>query len=257
MRSALIGFTGFVGGNLDRQYNFTDKYNSKNINEIDGQEFDLVVCAAARAEKWRINQEPEVDKAQLDELKAHLKTIKTKLFVLISTVDVYKRPVDVDEDTSIDLEDLHPYGKHRYELEQFCRQQFPNCLIMRLPGLFGPGLKKNVIFDLLHDNNIEKIHHAGTFQYYNVGHIWQDIQTALENHLTLVNITSEPIRTDEIAKLAFDMEFTNEPEGVNPGLYDFTSKYADKYGGSNGYTFSKEKVLQEIKDFVDAEKAAA
>ena len=50
--TALIGNTGFVGGNLLRQQPFDALFNSKNIDDIAGRSFDLVVCAGVRAEKW-------------------------------------------------------------------------------------------------------------------------------------------------------------------------------------------------------------
>ncbi len=255
MSAALIGYTGFVGGNLNEQGDFSATFNSKNIGEIDDQTFDLVVCSAARAEKWRINQDPEKDLDEINELINHLKTIHTKKLVLISTIDVYKNPINVDEDTPIDTDGLHAYGKNRYYLEQFCKDNFKDVLIVRLPGLFGNGLKKNVIYDLLHDNNVDRIHHAGSFQYYNLDYIWRDIQTAIKSNLSLVNFATEPVRTDEIANRAFGIEFTNEPEGTVAGSYDFHTKYASVYGKSGSYMYTKAEEIADIKAFVDREKA--
>lgn len=255
MNAALIGYTGFVGSNLDEQGDFTAKFNSKNIGEIDGSSFELVVCSAARAEKWRINQEPEKDLYEIEMLINHLKTIQAKKFVLISTIDVYKKPVNVDEDTQIDTDGLHAYGRNRYLLEQFCQNHFNNVLIVRLPGLFGNGLKKNVIYDLLHNNNVNRIHHAGSFQYYNLDYIWRDIQKAIKNNLSLVNFATEPVRTDEIAKGAFGIEFSNKPEGVSAGSYDFHTKYAGIYGKSGPYIYTKAEEIADIKEFVNREKA--
>lgn len=249
MKTALIGYTGFVGSNLAAQHAFDDLYNSSNIQNIEGKEYDLIVSAGARAEKWRINQEPEKDLAEIKGLIDHLKGVKAKQFVLISTVDVYKTPIGVDEDTPIDVEGLHAYGKNRYVLEQFVRNTYDG-LIVRLPGLFGPGLKKNVIFDLLHNNNVDRIHRAGSFQYYNLEYIWKDICTALDNKLKLVNLATEPVRTDEIVKYCFGIDFTNEPEGVGAGSYDLQSIHARLFGGSNRYLYSKQQELEDIKSFV-------
>lgn len=253
MKTALIGYTGFVGSNLATQHTFDDLYNSSNIQDIEGKEYDLIVSAGARAEKWRINQEPEKDLAEIMGLINHLKRVKTKKFVLISTVDVYKIPVGVDENTPIDTEGLHPYGKNRYVLEQFVRDAYDG-LIVRLPGLFGPGIKKNVIYDLMHDNNVDRIHHAGSFQYYNLEYIWKDICVALDNNLKLVNLATEPVRTDEIAKHCFGIDFTNVPEGVSAGSYDIRSVYAGDFGGSSGYLYSRQQELNDIRAFVEKYK---
>lgn len=254
MKNALIGYTGFVGGNLEAQGSFDDLYNSKNIAEIEGKQYDLVVSAANRAEMWRINQEPEKDLAEINDYIEHIKKVKIGKLVLISTVGVYKNPNDADEDTPIETEGLLPYGVNRYYLEQFCRDNF-DTTIVRLPGLFGNGLKKNVIFDLLHDNNVEKIHKDGVYQYYNLDNIWKDINVALDNGLPLVNLATPPVSTEEVARHAFGVDFTNAPEDVKPAYWDMQSKYADVYGGEGRYLYTKQQELDDIKAFVEREKA--
>jgi hypothetical protein len=249
MKTALIGYTGFVGSNINAQNTFSDTYNTSNIEAIEGQSYDLVVSAANGAEMWRINQEPEKDRAQIEGFIERIKTVKIKKLVLISTVGVYKHPIDVDEDTPIDIDGLPPYGVNRYYLEQFCADNF-DALIVRLPGLFGPGLKKNVIYDLLHDNNVDRIHRGGLYQYYNLANIWKDIEIALDNNISLINFATEPVRTDAIAKEAFGIDFTNEPEGVTPASFDMRSKHAKLYGPSDNYLYSKKQELDDIKAFV-------
>ncbi len=254
MKTAIIGYTGFVGSNIDSQYQFDDKYNSSNIADIEGKEYDLVVCAANRAEMWRINQEPEVDRAEIDAFIEHIGKVKIKKLVLISTVGVYKNPNGATEDTPIDTNGLLPYGVNRYHLEQFCQDTF-DTTIVRLPGLFGNGLKKNVIYDLLHDNMVEKIHANGTYQYYNLDNIWKDISIAIDNSLPIVNLATPPVATREVAKVAFGIdEFNNAPEGVSPAFWDMHSKYADIYGGEGDYLYTKEQELADITHFVERER---
>lgn len=252
-KSALIGYTGFVGGNIEKQHEFDDLYNSGNIAEIEGKEYDLVVSAANRAEMWRINQEPEKDLAEIEDYINHIKRAKISKLVLISTVGVYKDPNGADEDTEIDTDGLLPYGQNRYYLEQFCRENFPTTIV-RLPGLFGSGLKKNVIFDLLHGNNVDKIHKDGTYQYYNLDNIWKDIETALKNGLPLVNLATPPVTTEEVAEHAFGIDFDNVPDGVKPAFWDMHSKHAALYGGAGNYLYSKQQELDDIKAFVERER---
>lgn len=255
MKTALIGYTGFVGGNIAAQHEFDDVYNSKNIADIEGQEYDLVVSAANRAEMWRINQEPEKDLAEINEFIDHIKKVKIKKLVLISTVGVYKNPNGANEDTPIETDGLTPYGLNRHHLEQFCTENF-DTTIVRLPGLFGEGLKKNVIFDLLNDNNVDRIHKDGVYQYYNLANIWKDIQVALDNNLPLVNLATPPVSTEEVARECFGIEFTNEPTDVKPAFWDMHSKYADVYDGEGDYLYSKTQELADIKAFVDSYKKA-
>src|SRR5262249_4700496 len=135
MKSALIGHTGFVGGNLLDQGSFTHLYNSRTIDSIRGEEFDLLVCAGVSAEKWRANRDPDADRAALQRLMQPLAAVRTSRAVLISTVDVFGQPMDVDESTPVEPSHATAYGRHRYQLEEFFRARF-DTLVVRLPGLF-------------------------------------------------------------------------------------------------------------------------
>jgi nucleoside-diphosphate-sugar epimerase len=86
--SAIIGSTGFVGSNLRASHNFNDNFNSRNIAQISGKSYDLVVCAAAPATMWAANKNPEGDLQNIRTLVASLKGIKAHRFVLISTIAV-------------------------------------------------------------------------------------------------------------------------------------------------------------------------
>lgn len=146
----LVGYTGFVGSNIAAKREFTYKINSKNKEEAYGKNPDLLIYAGLRAEKFLANNDPDRDMATIREAFEQIKKINPGKLVLISTVDVYKNPVDVDEDTAVDTTDLAAYGLNRYRLEQMVREEYPDALIIRLPGLFGINLKKNFIYDYIH-----------------------------------------------------------------------------------------------------------
>lgn len=146
----LVGYTGFVGSNIAQKYEFTWKINSKNKEESYGKNPDILIYAGLRAEKFLANKDPEADRQTIIDALEQIKKINPKKLVLISTVDVYKTPVNVDEDTPIDTEGLLPYGANRYELEKLVREIWKDALIIRLPGLFGKNLKKNFIYDYIH-----------------------------------------------------------------------------------------------------------
>ena len=101
---ALIGSTGFIGGTLLRARSFDACFNSANVKTMRNREFRTVVCAGARAEKWKANREPEIDRAGIDALCDVLETVKAERFVLISTVDVFTTPWDVDELSDVSLD---------------------------------------------------------------------------------------------------------------------------------------------------------
>ena len=141
----LVGYTGFVGSNLSYQYDFTERYNSKNIKHAYGCKPDLLIYAGIRAEKFLANQDSNKDLSNIENAFYNIQQIQPRKLVLISTIDVYKSPINVNEDTPIISEDLQPYGANRYYLEQKVRDDFPETLIIRLPGLFGKNIKKNFL----------------------------------------------------------------------------------------------------------------
>ena len=250
MSNAIIGYSGFVGSNLILQSHYDYFYNSKNIDDIQEKNFDLLVCSGAYAAKWIANREPAQDWENIQYLINCLRKVTSKKVILISTVDVYISPREVDEDTPIVLEGLHPYGKHRRELEVFIQDNFDS-LIIRLPGLFGLGLKKNIIYDFLHKNMLNNIHKDSFFQFYNLDHIWQDIQIGIKQNLNLINFATEPTSVAEVAMEAFGFEFTNQPEQT-PGFYDMRTKYNHLFSGNKlGYIYEKNQVLQELKQFIN------
>ncbi|MBJ2289908.1 NAD(P)-dependent oxidoreductase [Pseudomonas sp. MF5691] len=252
MNSALIGYSGFVGGTLCAQTFFESRYRSTDIGEIDCQSFDTVVCAGAPAQKWIANRDPELDRQKIEGLIAHLKTIQCKTFILISTVDVFKRPVGVDEDTSVDESGLHAYGLNRRLLETFIEQHFPRHLIVRLPGLVGPRLRKNVIFDFLNDNNLESIDSRGVFQFYPMVNLWYDIQTALKADLRLVHLTAAPVSVTDVSQGGFGKPFTNTLN--NPvGTYDMQTKHAQLFGASGRYQYSARETIQAVRAYAQSE----
>lgn len=249
MSQALIGYTGFVGGNILKKHNFEYLFNHQNISDISKQEYDLVVCAAPGAVKWWANQNPEEDAAMINKLIQSLKKIKTKVYVQISTVDVYKTPRSVNEDSIIETKGLHPYGRNRYELEKFVASYFPNHLIIRLPGLFGQGIKKNFIYDLLNDNALDYTHKDSIFQFYGLSHLWEDIETALANDIIELNVATEPIVARGLAKECFNINFeniTNNP----PANYNIFSKYSKFWNENGNYLYNKENIIKDINQFI-------
>ncbi len=251
MYSALIGHTGFVGGNLRSQKDFTDLYNSKNIQDIRGKSYDLVVCAGVNAVKWMANKDPETDWQGIQDLLENLKDVQAERFVLISTVDVYPQISDVDEDTTIDSAANHAYGRHRYSVEEFVRENFSRHHVVRLPGLFGDGLKKNAIYDLINDNCLEMINPACSFQYYPLDRIWADVRKAIDFDLRLVNFATEPVATKDI--LAEFFAGKADMIGAEAGKemhYDIRSRHFDLFGGSSGYILNQNEVMVAMGKFI-------
>jgi hypothetical protein len=252
---ALIGYSGFVGTTLLKQRAFERLYRSTNIGDIDRQSFHSVVCAGAPAQKWIANKDPDSDHQKIEELIRHLEAMTCKVFVLISTVDVFKNPIDVDEDSPIEESGLHAYGLHRRQLERFVQGHFPNHLIVRLPGLVGPGLRKNIIFDFLNNNNLQSIDCRGRFQFYPMVNLWYDVQTALDAGLKLVHLTAEPISVGEVSQLGFGKSFDHELD-LSPATYDMRTHHAALFGARGRYQYSRRDTIQAVRAYAQSEPCA-
>ncbi|KUP94613.1 sugar nucleotide-binding protein [Tritonibacter horizontis] len=245
----LIGHTGFVGSTLARARDFDRTVNSTTINEIRGQTFDLVVNCGVPAEKWRANKEPDQDRANIASLMEVLSTISARRFVQISTIDVFKTPVNVDETTDPIQQGLHAYGLHRLELERFIATDFPKVTTLRLPGLFGRGLKKNIIFDLMHQRLLENINPNSAFQWYPLDRLAEDMARAVSNDLSLLHLAPEPLATEELVERVFKGSPIGAPEGLAP-RYDFRTCHDALFERTDGYIMGKEEVIAALQTFV-------
>lgn len=300
---SIVGYTGFVGSNICKNKEFTNYYNSKNFEEAFGTNPDLLVYSGVRAEKFVSNANPEDDYNHILQTYENIVKINPKKLVLISTVDVYSNPQNVDETTVID-ENEQAYGRNRLILEKMLSEKFENITVIRLPALFGINLKKNFIYDIIKfipaklieakynelvekqpkiqefysvDSNgfycvknldaHEEIELKGyfnelgfsalnftdsraSFQFYNLDNLWNDIEIAIQNNLTLLNVATEPITASEIYTMIFNSEFKNE---LNKPVanYDFKTIHYKLFNGENGYMYNKTNLLNEIKEFVE------
>lgn len=247
---ALIGYSGFVGGNLVRQRPFQHLYNSKNIDDIVGKSFDLLVFSGIQAKKWWANANPEEDWAGIEAALTPIGTIEARQIVLISTIDVLPQSAGAaDETFDPSGSENHPYGRHRFAAEQWFRNRFANVTVVRLPGLFGAGLKKNVIYDLLCDNQVEKINPDSAFQYFDLAELWASVERTMAEGIGLIHLVPEPVATSEIIGRFFpDVAVGAEQAPV--ARYDFRTAYNDVFEGPRGYIAGRERVLEQLDAFI-------
>jgi len=250
--TALIGHSGFVGGILQKQTRFSELYRSSNAEKMRGKSFSICICSAAPAAKWIANRDPEADRANIDALIGNLDRVQCRRFILISTVDVFGSPIGVDENSPVEEDGLNAYGLHRRLLEKFVESRFENHLVVRLPGLVGPGLRKNVIFDFLNENNLHMIDSRGVFQFYPMINLWYDLQIALESGLKLVHLTAEAISVAEVAREGFNLRFDQELDSL-PAHYDLRSIHAELFGGRGAYQYSRRESIQAVRAYAQSE----
>ena len=248
----LIGSSGYVGSTLRVQTHFDFLYNSHNIASIKKKVDGVVVCAAAPAQKWIANKNPSADLKNIKNLIDHLKSIRCVSFILISTIDVFKIPNNVDESSHVDENDLNPYGMHRRMLENFVKNNFKNHLIVRLSGLVGPGLRKNIIFDFQNNNNLDQIDSRSVYQFYPMVNLWRDIQIILKEKINLIHLTAEPITVADVSRFGFNKIF-NHTLSSSPINYDMKTLYAGLFGAKGNYQYSRHESIQAIRVYAQSE----
>lgn len=301
-RDLLVGSTGFVGGNLRAKHTFAAVCHSSDIAAQYGTQPDLCVYAGVPAAMFLANADPEADMKVMRTARENLRKIVPKSLVLISSIAVFVDSRGRCEDDAPDTDGLPAYGRNRLQLEQWVREDFNDALIVRLPALYGAGLKKNFLFDLhtitpamlkpekynelaaksllvktgytLADNGFYKLNgtadktalkefFAGNdfnalaftdsrsrYQFYNLGRLWQDIETALAAGLTMLHLCTPPISAAEVyTAVTGKADWSNElPK--SPFDYGLRSRYAAILGGSGDYLCTKEEELDDVTHFL-------
>jgi nucleoside-diphosphate-sugar epimerase len=240
----LVGSTGFVGGHLSQAHHFSLSVHRPNVGELANRDVELLVCAGLPAEKWRANKNPRADWDNMAGLAQVLASVRAQRAVLISTIDVYQPALRVDETNAADFDASGAYGMHRAWFEAFFASRFDECTIVRLPGLFAPDLRKNLIHDLLHgrEDQWRGMNPASRFQFFDARRTWEMVQWAWSQDVPLLNVSSEPITAQAIADL-----FGVRLAGDSPlAEYDMRSVHASAFGGTNGYLFNKAEILTAI-----------
>ncbi len=226
----LIGHSGFIGSILKTNINNYKLYNSKNINCIKKKKFKEIICAGLPASKWRANKYPNKDKKNLNYLVKNLISIKSDLFILISTIDVHNN--------------RETYGKNRKKLEIFIKKNFSKYLIIRLPAVFGKGIKKNVLYDLLNNNQIFKINKYDKYQWFDLSLLYKEIQKLKKKNIynKIIELYSPPISNHQIIKYFPQCEI-NKKKSKNVNY---------KIRPKNGFYKDKKFILNRIKLFIES-----
>jgi nucleoside-diphosphate-sugar epimerase len=240
----LIGSTGFVGSALSIQSRFDLAVHRPDAERVRDSESDELVCAGLPAAKYVANRDPDADWANVVGLAGLLATARAGRFVLISTVDVYQPPRGVTEAAPATFAGPEAYGRNRAWFEAFVRAQFPDHTVVRLPGLFGDGLRKNLVYDLLEGREEQwtQVDAGSTFQFFDVRQTWSVVQAAREEGVRLVNVATEPVTAQAVADI-FGVTLGSTGRQVH---YDVRSDLAGRLGGADGYLQTADQQLAGI-----------
>lgn len=262
---ALAGYTGFIGSNIyARASNRIDGiFNSQNIEKAYGLEPDVLIYAGLKPDKELAERAPYQHLEKVLEAQETIRKINPYKIVLVSSTDVYKNPVGVDEENSVfavgsdkaDKIGISPYNLNRYYFEEWVRKYYPESLIMRLAVPYGLNYKNNYIKQFADEREMKGIDSKSRYQFYPLGRIWEDIQTALAENLTLVNLTSEPISAGELYHCLTGKELSQETDKNTQKkavqTYDVMSIHAQLFGGNEHYICNKSEIMKSIKQFAD------
>jgi nucleoside-diphosphate-sugar epimerase len=247
----IVGNSGLVGNTLCESINFDFMFNSKNINDFSN--YDINGCdlylSCLPATKWLVNQNVTDDINNILNLIEIFKSKTYKRIFLISTIDVYTdSPQEVNEDYYPNFLNCN-YGSNRLLFESLVRSQlkYYSYKIFRLPALFNKNIKKNILFDLINDNNVNNINTNSSYQWYNLDNLYKDMMKLddLYPNDEIFNLFTEPIDTQEIVNL-FPKHKDKTFYGDKKIVYNYKTKYS-----KSGYFKNYLDVLNDIKKMVN------
>jgi hypothetical protein len=237
----LVGDTGFVGQNLLSFMQFDKTYNSKNIQELAGLGDSIdIYLACLPATKWLIEKDPLADLENVQNIVNVLNKNTYNNIYLFSTIDVYTNALLLSNESTLLTFDSPGYGANRYIFELFITNNlsYNSLKIIRLPSLFGPGLKKNILFDVKNNNQIEKINRNSLHQWYNMERLEKDLEKINSIDAVKFNFFPEPIETKEI----LEGHVGHDGERFE---YNFQTIHTP-----SGYWYDKDTAVKEVKEFL-------
>ena len=226
----ILGGHGFLGSALAEEARKrgweTAPVNRAGYRECVGRDCDLLINADGNSKKYLADKDPNLEfDLSVRSVSQSLHDIHAKLYVYLSTIDVYSNKSDPacnHEESAIDPALLSCYGFHKYLAEQLVRRHAKSWLILRLGGFVGPGLKKNSIYDMLMKEKI-RVHPESRYQYLDTASLAQTVfQLVEQGHLqTIFNLAGEgTVSLRDIAQLIPDDPLAGAPSDKKPEHYE-------------------------------------
>jgi hypothetical protein len=248
----LVGSTGLVGTTLQNSVSYDLLFNSKNIHTFTNQVQNgaELTLACLPATKWKVDADLKSD---LDNIWKIINILTEKTYSrinLISTIDVYPTGIG-NSYTEVRLPPVLnlSYGTNRYLFELYVKSFLKATRIctFRLPALFSSLIKKNVLFDLLHENRVEFIKVNSSYQWYFLEKLANDLEYFPKKFPTqdTFNLFSEPVPVQNLVEMFPSLlgKVDYDSEGIHYSHRTICFK--------SGYIQSKEQTLAEIKKFVN------
>jgi nucleoside-diphosphate-sugar epimerase len=208
MRVFLLGGEGFVGSAYAR---LLPRLNvdlcvitRATYQDYVGQRCDVFINANGNSKKFLADRDPKLEfDASVRSVVHSLTDFAFDRYVFLSTGDVYPSQINPDvtrEDSVLDPCLMSRYGLHKFTAEMHvravCTQMGRPWLVMRMGGFVGPHMKKNAIFDMLHDQPLwldldSELQFISTDRAAQV--VWSLVEHGVENET--INLGSKGVVT--------------------------------------------------------------
>ena len=119
-------------------------------------------------------------------------------------------------------------------------------MIIRLPIVYGKNFSKNAIFDLINDNEIEKLNGKDLIQIYHVKNLKKDIDFSIKKKIKELNISTEPITLKYLAKKVFNKDLNSNRKKRSMKMKSIYPK--------NSFFYNKKYLIKELINFVKKNK---
>ncbi len=208
----------------------------ENRDEFFNAHCDVLIYANGNALKYKANEDPVFDlKASVLSTVEYVHRIKYKTFIHISSIDVYSDPGSLDrtrEEAEVDVLKLTPYGYHKHMAEDYVRRFCPHFLIFRLPGLVGPGLKKNPAFDYMHSHKKVMISTESRLNFIDTDFMAKTAFSIYQQGITNETFNlcaTNSIRISDIKSIVgFDSQYTDDAQNYIQS-YEINSEKISKH----------------------------
>ena len=210
MKICVIGCNGFVGSTIYSYFdNKHDIYGICSRDEtIPTNKFDVVINCAGNAKKYLARANPSKDFSTVNIFQTILK-LKFKKLIHISSIDASHHPDN-------------NYTISKLIAEECCKLYYPDSVILRLGGLVGKNLKKNIVFDIINNRNLHSTFDS-IYNYISTQEVAKIIHRIIKLKIKnkIINVAaSTPINTKEIIEEAKNKSiFFNKQEGSDRYVY--------------------------------------
>lgn len=189
---AVFGSNGFVGSAICRKFEKNKikilKINRHNYSEYLGQNFNIIINSSAPAKRFWAKNNPELDYEEtVVKTKNIISEFKFKKIVHISSVSARCQLNTI-------------YGINKKKSEDLIKN-LSNYLIIRLGPLYGEGLLKGVLIDMIQDKKVfidGKTKYSFTDIDWNAEWIMNNLN--LKNKVVEIGAT-DYVQLDELSKL--------------------------------------------------------